>query len=109
MASAIDCYTCASIAGSDRRCEDPVFKEFLNYSNDCQVRKIHFSANNSQLTNFISYLKVPLKISVYGSLKSDFYPGMIATESATHCVKTIGVTRKISTIVNFRKFVYQNL
>ena len=34
---AIDCYTCTSMGGSDRKCEDPVYKEFLNVTPNCQV------------------------------------------------------------------------
>ena len=34
---AIDCYTCTSMGGSDRKCEDPAYKEFLNITPNCQV------------------------------------------------------------------------
>jgi hypothetical protein len=38
-------------------------------------------------------LEVPIVVSVNNSNENDvYYPNVIATEPATHCVKTIGTT-----------------
>ena len=52
---AIDCYTCTSMGGSDRKCEDPVYKEFLNVTPNCQVPKFF-----SRMNEFVIDIKLAL-------------------------------------------------
>ena len=76
---AIDCYTCTSMGGSDRKCEDPVYKEFLNVTPNCQVNNFFLDWTNLYLTQ---NKRLKIKLLVYSCMESLVTNKLLATKES---------------------------